>query len=156
MVIQRVREAQVIINGKETRNTGAGFLLLVGYCAKDDEHTVRYFAEKIVNLRIFEDENGAMNRSLVDTGGEIMLVSNFTLYANCRKGRRPSFIEAARPETAVPLYELLLEILRESGFSVASGEFGAEMQVALTNDGPVTIILDSEDILPKDKRENSV
>jgi D-tyrosyl-tRNA(Tyr) deacylase len=150
-VIQRIKQAQVLINGKETRSTGAGLLLLAGFCAGDNEEVVRYVADKIVNLRIFEDENGDMNRSLIDIGGELMVVSNFTLYANCRKGRRPSFIDAARPEIAIPLYEAFLAVLREGGFPVASGEFGAEMQVTLQNDGPVTIILDSEEILPKDK-----
>ncbi|MDL2233309.1 D-tyrosyl-tRNA(Tyr) deacylase [Ruminococcaceae bacterium OttesenSCG-928-L11] len=153
IVLQRVASAGVTIDGGETRSIGKGLLLLVGICPEDNEKTVAFMAEKSANLRIFTDENDAMNLSLLDVGGDAMVISNFTLYANSRKGRRPSFTEAAPPTHAEPLYRTFVEAMRQTGVqSVATGEFGADMQVSLVNDGPVTIILDSDEIMPANKK----
>jgi D-tyrosyl-tRNA(Tyr) deacylase len=149
IVLQRVSRAEVLIEGRERRGIGHGLLLLVGIRPEDDEKTSTFLAEKTANLRIFEDENGAMNRSLLEVGGGALIVSNFTLYANARKGRRPSFIGAAKPAHAEPLYRHFIAAMANAGVQeIATGEFGADMQVTLTNDGPVTIILDSEEIMP--------
>lgn len=148
-VLQRVSSASVSVNGAIPLNTGKGFVLLAGFCAGDDEKTVKHMAEKAANLRVFDDENGDLNLSILDVSGECLVVSNFTLYANCRKGRRPSFVAAAPPEVSRPLYESFVEALRHAGISrVVSGEFGADMLVDIQNDGPVTIILDSAEIMP--------
>ena len=151
LVAQRVSRAGVTVNGDtaDIRGIKSGLVVLAGFCGGDNAATVDYMADKLINLRIFQDENGAMNLSLLDTGGELLVVSQFTLYANCRKGRRPSFIEAAKPDTAIPLYGQFLEALRACVPVVKCGEFGADMQVELVNDGPVTIILDSDEIMPK-------
>ena len=145
-VIQRVAQASVSVAGEQIGAIQQGFMVLIGVSTDDTDHDVHYMAEKVPNLRIFEDEAGKMNRSLKDVGGAILAVSQFTLYADCRKGKRPSFTGAALPELAVPLYEQFLQECRSRGFKVETGEFGAEMQVASVNDGPVTIILDTEEL----------
>lgn len=152
-VLQRVKSAQVSIDGAVTGKIGNGILLLLGVSAQDGPKEADFLAEKAVNLRIFEDAEGKMNLSLLDIGGEMLIVSQFTLYGDCRKGRRPSFTGAARPETAVPLYERFIANVRASGIPVKTGKFGAEMLVALENDGPVTLLLDTEKIMPQHRRE---
>lgn len=146
VILQRVTQASVCIEQKETRSIGSGFMLLVGFHSEDTEEIVKTICDKIVHLRIFTDEQDKMNHSLLDVQGDLLVVSNFTLYANCRKGRRPSFVQAARPEQAIPLYEYCLQELSSHGLVVKSGEFGADMLVDIKNDGPVTIILDSDEI----------
>ena len=143
VVLQRVREASVTVEGRVIGEIGVGQLLLVGLKASDTTDQVEWMAEKVVGLRIFQDAAGKMNRTLADVNGSILVVSQFTLYGNVRKGRRPSFIEAAPPETAIPLYDRFVELLeaRHPG-RVATGEFGAMMDVSSTNDGPVTLIID--------------
>ena len=141
-VIQRVSRADVTISGTPAGKIGQGLLILLGVGPEDTEETADYIATKIINMRIFEDENGKMNRSVKDVGGEILVVSQFTLYADCRKGNRPSFVGAAAPEPAEALYLYFIKKLSESGIHTESGEFGADMQVSLINDGPVTILLD--------------
>lgn len=151
VVLQRVSSAgaSVCINGAPPIKTGKGFALLVGICARDDERTAKFMADKTANLRIFDDDNGDLNRSILDIAGECLVVPNFTLYANCRKGRRPSFIASAPPEHSRPLFGLFVKALEQAGISrVVSGEFGADMLVDIQNDGPVTIILDSAEIMP--------
>lgn len=142
IVLQRVSRARVTVDARTTGEIGTGLLLLVGFTEGDGEEGLAWMADKVVGLRIFPDEEGKMNRSLAEAGGAVLVVSQFTLYGDARKGRRPSFIEAARPETAVPLYERFIELLRATGRSVATGEFGAMMEVELVNDGPVTLILE--------------
>ncbi|WHY76310.1 D-aminoacyl-tRNA deacylase [Neobacillus sp. WH10] len=144
VVVQRSKAARVTVDGEVTGQIIKGFVLLVGVTHEDKEEDAAYLADKIANLRVFEDANGKMNLSLLDVGGEILSVSQFTLYGDCRKGRRPSFIEAARPEQAVQLYEAFNGMLREKGIRVETGVFGAMMDVQLTNDGPVTLILESK------------
>lgn len=146
LVIQRVKEASVSISGKVYSAIGPGLLVLAGIGRDDTLKDLEYAAHKLVQMRIFSDENGLMNLSVTDTGGEILLVSQFTLLAQTRKGNRPSYIEAARPEVAIPLYEQFCRLVSElSGKAVATGVFGADMQVNLLNDGPVTIVLDSRE-----------
>lgn len=142
-VVQRVRESSVAIEGNVVGKCGHGLMVLIGVEVGDTEKDLSYIADKVPNLRIFEDEAGKMNRSLLDMGGQILAISQFTLLGDARGGRRPSFITAARPDTAVPLYEALVEKWRTLGIHVETGEFGADMQVSLINDGPVTILLDS-------------
>ena len=142
-VIQRVTEASVTVEGEVIGQIGRGFMVLIGVSAEDTDKDLKYMAEKVPNLRIFEDENGKMNLSLADVGGSILAVSQFTLYGDARGGRRPSFIAAARPEAANALYEQLVGAWRERGFTVETGRFRTDMQVHLTNDGPVTLLLDS-------------
>ena len=144
VVLQRVREANVTVEGKVVGEIGLGQLLLVGFQQSDTTDQVEWMADKVVGLRIFPDEAGKMNLTLADVGGSILVVSQFTLYGDVRKGRRPSFIDAAPPETAIPLYDRFVELLeaRHPG-KVATGEFGAMMDVSLTNDGPVTLVIDS-------------
>lgn len=141
-VVQRVTSASVKIENKVVGSIGKGFLVLLGVHAGDERRDADYIVKKISGLRVFEDENGKMNLSLADVGGELLVVSQFTLYGDARHGNRPSFIEAALPDEAIPLYEYAVGALRER-FSVATGEFGADMQVELVNDGPVTILLES-------------
>jgi D-aminoacyl-tRNA deacylase len=143
-VIQRVSQAAVQVEGRIVGQIGPGLLILLGVGAGDGPDEVALLADKIVQLRIFADDEGRFNRSLLEVGGAALVVSQFTLYANMRKGRRPSFIEAAAPELAAPLVEAFAEELRARGLEVATGVFGANMQVALVNDGPVTIMLESE------------
>ena len=142
-VIQRVERASVSVEGEIRGQIGAGFLVLIGVEEGDGDADFRYIAEKVPNLRVFEDEQGKMNRSLLDVGGELLAVSQFTLLGDARGGRRPSFITAARPETADPMYERLVADWRARGIRVETGVFGAHMKVALVNDGPVTILLES-------------
>lgn len=142
VVVQRSAEAEVLVDGSVVGRIDQGLLLLVGVTHDDDEEHARYLADKIVHLRIFEDENGKMNRSLIDVGGEVLSVSQFTLYGDCTRGRRPSFAHAARPEQAERLYEVFNDALRAHGVHVETGRFGAMMDVRFTNRGPVTVILE--------------
>lgn len=142
-VVQLVKEASVAVAGDLKGKIGKGYLVLIGIEENDTEKDLSYICEKLLGLRVFEDADGKMNRSILDVGGAILLVSQFTLYGDARKGRRPSYIRAARPEKAIPLYEAMIEQLRAE-LPVETGEFGANMQVSLVNDGPVTILLDSE------------
>ena len=142
-VIQRIKESSVKVEGQIIAQTGAGLLVLLGIAQGDGPSDADYLANKITCLRIFEDKNGRMNRSLLDTGGEMMVVSQFTLLADCRKGRRPSFVNAAEPELAAELYEYFVEQVHRQGINVTTGQFRAMMEVALINEGPVTIILES-------------
>jgi D-tyrosyl-tRNA(Tyr) deacylase len=143
VVVQRSKGASVTVAGEVIGRITKGLVLLVGVTHDDTEVDAAYLAEKIANLRIFEDEEEKMNLSLLDVGGEILSISQFTLYGDCRKGRRPNFMAAARPEQANQLYESFNRLLREKGITVETGRFGAMMDVELTNDGPVTIIIDS-------------
>jgi D-tyrosyl-tRNA(Tyr) deacylase len=142
-VIQRVKHASVVVEGKTVGQIGIGFLVLLGAGRDDTEEDVRYVARKIADIRIFSDADGKFNLSLADVGGSILLVSQFTLYADTRKGRRPSFIDAAPPDLAGALVNRCAQLFREAGIRVETGRFGAHMEVALLNDGPVTILLDS-------------
>lgn len=145
LLLQRVSRAEVRIRGDEDRvsgRIGRGFLLLVGFTHRDGEAQVAWMADKVIGLRLFPDQAGKMNLSLADVGGALLVVSQFTLYGDSQKGRRPSFIDAARPETAIPLYERFVQLLRDAGFTVETGEFGAMMDVELVNDGPVTLWLE--------------
>lgn len=142
-VIQRVEKASVSVEGEIRGQIGAGLLVLIGVEEGDGDADFKYIADKAPNLRVFEDEQGKMNRSLLDVGGEVLAVSQFTLLGDARGGRRPSFITAARPETADPMYERLVADWRARGIRVETGVFGAHMKVSLVNDGPVTILLDS-------------
>jgi D-tyrosyl-tRNA(Tyr) deacylase len=146
IVIQRVSRAQVRVEGKPVGEMGAGLLVLLGVGQGDQKSHADAFLEKILNLRIFEDEEGKMNRSLIDLGAELMVVSQFTLYADCRKGRRPSFTEAGTPAEARALYDYFVERAKARGVKVATGVFQAHMHVELVNDGPVTIFLDSQNM----------
>jgi D-aminoacyl-tRNA deacylase len=142
VVLQRVSSASVTIDGRVVGAIGRGFCLLVGFTHGDTAVQVDWMAEKVVGLRLFSDAEGKMNLGLEEVGGALLVVSQFTLYGDASKGRRPSFIDAARPELAVPLYERFLTALRSRGLSVAAGEFGADMLVEIHNEGPVTLILD--------------
>lgn len=146
LVVQKVSQSNVKIEGQVVGEIGNGFMVLVGITASDDEVIVEKMVDKLVNLRIFEDENDKLNLSLLDVKGSILSISQFTLYANCKKGRRPSFIDAAKPDISSPLYNLFNDKLEERGIHVERGVFGAMMEVSLVNDGPVTIILDSKEI----------
>jgi len=148
VVVQRVSTASVTIDGQITGQIDQGYMLLVGFKDGDQKAVIDRMAEKIVHLRIFEDDQGKMNRSLLDVKGDILSISQFTLYANARKGRRPSFVEAARPEISSPLYDVFNEVLRGYDVKVETGIFGADMKVSLINDGPVTIVLDSDELFP--------
>lgn len=141
-VVQRVQRAQVEVDSRIVGQIGSGLMVLLGVGASDDQKSVDYLSEKICNLRVFEDELGKMNRSLIETQGAILVVSQFTLYGDCRKGRRPSFIEAAPPELAKSLYESFCNSVRSLGVPVETGIFQADMLVTLANDGPVTLILE--------------
>lgn len=145
VVIQRVKEASVTIDAQIKSAITEGLLILVGVEDVDTEDDIKWLAAKIVNLRIFGDENGLMNRSVIDINGEMLVVSQFTLHASTKKGNRPSFLKAAKPDFAVPMYERFVEeLVHISGLKVSTGEFGADMKVALLNDGPVTIWIDSK------------
>ena len=151
-VLMRVRRASVTIDERETRSIGRGFLILLAVTHDDTEAQAVKLADKLCSLRLFEDADGKINLTLDEVGGEIMIVSQFTLYGNCRKGRRPSFTEAAgflnaaRPETAIPLYEKFVSLVRAKGYHVETGEFGAYMAVDSVNDGPFTLIVDTKDL----------
>ena len=143
-VVQRVTQASVTSNGTPAGAIGPGLMVLVGVSSEDTDKDLKYMADKVPNLRIFDDENGVMNRSILDAGGSILAVSQFTLYGDVRGGRRPSYFRAAKPDLADRLYEQLVAAWREKGIHVETGVFRTEMQVSLVNDGPVTILLDSE------------
>lgn len=145
VVIQRVTQASVTINEVNVGKIEKGFMILVGIHEQDTIEDVAYLVKKIGKLRVFEDENGKMNQSIQQINGSILSISQFTLYADTKKGNRPSFIKAARPEHSIPLYERFNQELREEGILVETGEFGADMQVSLINDGPVTIIIDTRE-----------
>lgn len=142
-VVQRVSEASVTINGKVNGSIGKGYMVLLGVEDIDEKEDLDYICDKLIGLRVFEDAEGKMNLDIRDIGGEILLISQFTLYGDARKGRRPGFIKAARPDKAIPMYEEAIRRLSET-VHVECGEFGADMKVALINDGPVTILLDSK------------
>jgi D-tyrosyl-tRNA(Tyr) deacylase len=142
VVLQRVSRASVRVGGREIGAIGTGFLLLVGFNAQDGPEQVEWMAEKVVGLRVFGDEDGKMNRDLPDVGGSVLVVSQFTVYGDTRKGRRPSFVHAAPPEIAEPLYASFVAALEQRGTTVATGVFGAVMDVSLVNDGPVTLVLE--------------
>ncbi|XJZ26336.1 D-aminoacyl-tRNA deacylase [Bacillota bacterium Lsc_1132] len=144
VVVQRSKQASVTVAGKITGEITSGLVLLVGVTHDDTKDDADYLADKIVNLRIFEDESEKMNYSLLDVGGQILSISQFTLYGDCRKGRRPNFMEAARPDYAEQIYETFNRLLREKGVHVETGVFGAMMDVSLINDGPVTLIVESK------------
>ncbi len=143
-VVQRVSRARVTIGGRPTGEIGEGFCVLLGISRRDQPEGARWMADKVANLRVLADDEDKMNRSLLEAGGEVLVVSQFTLYGDARKGRRPSFIDAAQGAEAEELYRLFVDELRGLGLTVATGEFGAMMDVELTNSGPVTILLDSE------------
>ena len=145
-VLTRVKYASVTIDGKVHGQIGEGFLILLGITHEDTEAQAVKLADKLTGLRIFEDENGKMNRGLDEVKGELLIVSQFTLYANCKKGRRPEFLAAARPEVAIPLYEKFVELCRAKGFRTDTGEFGAYMQVDSLNDGPLALVVDTDQL----------
>lgn len=151
-VLTRVKYASVTIDGEVVGKIGPGFLILLGVGPEDTEKECRVLAEKALGLRVFEDENGKMNLGLEQVEGQVLVVSQFTLYGNCRKGRRPSFTEAAPPALGNELYERFLELCREAGYPPQHGRFGADMQVASVNDGPVTLILDTEQLMEEPRR----
>ena len=151
-VLTRVKSASVTIDGQVVGKIGKGFLILLGVGPEDDENHCKYLAEKALGLRIFEDENGKMNLGLADVEGQVLVVSQFTLYGNCRKGRRPSFTEAAGPELGNRLYEQFLRECETLGYPPQHGQFGADMQVGSVNDGPVTLILDTQQLLSEPRR----
>ncbi len=144
-LLQRVSQASVEVEGRIIGEIGAGLVVLLGVGNHDDEEAARYLADKIINLRIFEDAQGKFNLSALEVGAEILAISQFTLYADCRRGRRPSFTDAARPEVSKPLYGKFVGYLKQSGLKVSEGEFGARMLVKIFNDGPVTVMLDTCD-----------
>lgn len=145
-VLTRVKHASVTIDGKVHGQIGEGFLILLGVTHEDTEAQAVKLADKLTGLRIFEDENGKMNRGLDEVKGELLVVSQFTLYGNCKKGRRPEFLAAARPDVAIPLYEKFVELCRAKGFHTETGEFGAYMQVDSLNDGPLTLVVDTDQL----------
>lgn len=142
ILLQRVSRGEVRVSGRVTGSIGAGFVLLVGFKDGDTAEMLTWMSDKIHGLRLFADEEGKMNLALADVGGAVLVVSQFTLYGDATKGRRPSFLDAARPEVAIPLYEKFISLLRERGLTVETGEFGAMMEVELVNDGPVTLWLE--------------
>ena len=145
-VMTRVKHASVTNDGKETRSIGEGFFILLGITHEDTEAQAVKLADKLTKLRIFEDADGKMNRGLEEVNGELMIISQFTLYGNCKKGRRPDFLAAARPEVAIPLYEKFVAECRSKGFRTETGEFGAYMEVDSLNDGPLTLVVDTDNL----------
>lgn len=145
-VLMKVKSASVRVDGETVGKIGQGYLILLGVAIEDTEAQCQKLADKLCSLRIFDDENDKINLSLDDVGGEILVISQFTLYGNCRKGRRPEFLRAARPETAIPLYEKFVALCREKGYHVETGEFGAHMEVESVNDGPFTLVVDTDDL----------
>ena len=152
-VLTRVNSASVSIAGQVVGQIGKGFLILLGVGPEDTKEDCRYLAEKALSLRVFEDENGKMNKGLEDVDGQVLVVSQFTLYGNCRKGRRPSFTEAAPPQLGEELYEQFLADCADLGYPPQHGQFGADMQVSSVNDGPVTLILDTEQLMDTPRRK---
>ena len=148
-ILTRVKSASVTIEGEKVGEIGKGFLILLGVGPEDTEKECRALAEKALGLRIFEDENGKMNLGLEQVGGQVMVISQFTLYGNCRKGRRPSFVGAAGPELGNELYEKFLDLCRELGYEPQHGRFGADMKVESINDGPCTLILDTDELMDR-------
>ena len=146
LVVQKVLESSVTIDGKVHGKIDKGYMVLVGFCDTDTHEIIDKMVDKMIGLRIFEDENGKMNLSLNDVGGSILSISQFTLYADCRKGRRPGFTEAAKPDISIPLYDYFNNKIKEYNVHLETGIFGADMKVSLINDGPTTIILDSKEI----------
>ena len=146
VVVQRAKKASVKVDEKVVGNINEGLVLLVGFTQTDTEKTIDYMVKKIVNLRIFPDEKGIMNKSILDYKGEILSISQFTLYADCKKGNRPSFTNAGKPDLATTLYDQFNQKLQEQGMHVETGIFGADMKIELLNDGPVTIVLDSKEL----------
>ena len=146
IIVQKVAHSNVVIDNKTNGEIQKGFMVLVGFTHDDTNAIIDKMVDKMINLRIFEDENGKLNLSLKDVNGSILSISQFTLYADCKKGRRPSFIDAAKPDLAIPLYNYFNDKIKEYGIHVETGIFGADMKVTLLNDGPVTIILDSKEI----------
>lgn len=145
-VIQRVTQASCMVDSESTGKIDQGFLVLLGIEDADTEDDVKWFAQKIISLRVFSDENGLMNKALADVEGNILLISQFTLFAQTKKGNRPSFIKAAKPDKAIPIYEQMIKMLTTlTGKNIATGIFGADMKISLVNDGPVTIIMDTKD-----------
>lgn len=148
VIVQRVQSSRVEIDGEVSGEIGQGLMVLLGIAEGDGQEQCDFLADKLVHLRIFTDEQEKMNLSLQDINGEMLIVSQFTLYGDCKKGRRPSFVVAARPETAVPLYEYFIDAVKRQGVKkVATGQFGADMQVYIQNDGPVTLMLDTDEIM---------
>lgn len=143
-VVQRVTSSSVVVDGKVIGNINKGFNVLLGICKDDTVEDLKYIKDKIINLRVFQDENDKMNLSILDVKGEILAISQFTLYGDCRKGRRPNFMEAMGGDEAKELYNKFIELLKESELKIETGEFGADMKVEINNDGPVTILLDSK------------
>ena len=143
-VVQRVTSSSVIVDEKVIGSINKGFNVLLGICKDDTVEDLKYIKDKIINLRVFHDENDKMNLSILDIKGEILAISQFTLYGDCRKGRRPNFMEAMGGDEAKRLYDMFIEMLKESGLNIETGEFGADMKVEIHNDGPVTILLDSK------------
>lgn len=143
-VIQRVRQAAVYVDGQERGSISKGLLVLLGIQKSDGSHEITWMSDKIANLRIFEDDNGKMNLSLLDVKAEMLIVSQFTLYGDCRKGRRPGYSSAAPPQLAEPVYERFIKTIQQLGIRTATGTFGATMEVSLINDGPVTLLVDSD------------
>ena len=152
-VLTRVKSASVTIDGQVVGKIGQGFLILLGVGPEDNAQTCRYLAEKCLGLRVFEDENGKMNLGLDQVGGQVLVVSQFTLYGNCRKGRRPSFVEAAPPDLGNALYEQFLADCQALGYPPQHGQFGADMKVESINDGPVTLILDTDQLMDSPRRK---
>ena len=146
VVVQRAINASCVVNGEITGKIDKGFMILVGFTNGDSETDIKLLAKKVVGLRVFEDEAGKMNLGLKDVSGEILAISQFTLYADCKKGNRPSFVNAGKPELANSLYEYIIEKCKEQVPNVQTGSFGADMKIALVNDGPFTIVLDSRDL----------
>ncbi len=148
-VIQRVNHASVEVDGEVRASINKGFLVLLGVGTEDEDSDVGLLVSKISKMRIFTDENDKMNLSLADVGGSVLVISNFTLYANCIHGNRPDFFDSARPALAIPMYEKFLELMKDTGIDTHCGEFGADMKVSLENDGPVTVILDTKQLKNK-------
>jgi len=154
LVLQRVKEGSVTIEGKVNGAIEKGYVVLVGFGTDDDASVLEPMIDKMINLRVFEDENGKMNKSLLDVGGSILSISQFTLYANCRHGRRPGFTEALAPEKAIPLYDQFNKMIEDKGVHLEKGIFAADMKVSILNDGPITIVLDSDkDITKKNTKK---
>ena len=152
-IIQRVSQSDITINGEKGGSIGKGFMVLVGVSEEDSEKEAEYLADKLVGLRVFSDSEDKMNLALEDVGGELMIVSNFTLYANCKKGNRPSFVKAQKPPRATEIYDHFVDRVKAKfNGKIVTGEFGADMQINLTNDGPITIIMDTDEMMPQNRK----